>query len=192
MPCSTRNARARSTSSAGRPGQRRPCRPSGRPGTGIPSQPGTLRAQSPRAAVYAHPDLDQPTPQNRHQPSLNRDVGCLKVIDTFRGGSSVRCWIPSLSNHLQRLQPDRASDSFEFHLQIPVLDVLLKINRDLLEPLARVPGFAEAKQEDCRGYSRCYAHSVSPPLRVSDHVRSRLLRLYPRQSANTAREARTG
>ena len=29
-------------------------------------------------------DLDQPTPDNKHQPSLNRDVACLKVIDTFR------------------------------------------------------------------------------------------------------------
>src|SRR6185312_289302 len=68
-----------------RPGQSRPCRPSGSPGAGIPSQPGTLRTQSPRAAAYADPDLDQPTPNNRHQPSLNRDLGCLKVIDTFRG-----------------------------------------------------------------------------------------------------------
>src|SRR5947209_4841976 len=60
------------------------CRPSGRPGAGIPSQPRTLPAQSPGAAAYAKPDLDQPTPENRYQPSLNRDVGCLKVIDTFR------------------------------------------------------------------------------------------------------------
>src|SRR5271157_3625653 len=28
--------------------------------------------------------MDQPTPENGNQPSLNRDVGCLKVIDTFR------------------------------------------------------------------------------------------------------------
>src|SRR3954471_3236360 len=83
----------------GRPaGQRRPCRPSGGPGTGIPSQPGTLRAQSPRAAVYAHPDLDQPTPQNRHQPSLNRDVGCLNVIDTFRAASRSPAAGPSTSS----------------------------------------------------------------------------------------------
>src|SRR5208282_109615 len=70
--------------SALRPGQGCPCRPPGRPGAGIPSKPGTLRTQNPRATAYAYPDLDQPTPENRNQPSLNRDVGCLKVIDTFR------------------------------------------------------------------------------------------------------------
>src|SRR4051794_23844492 len=75
-----------------RPGQRRPCRPSGRPGAGIPGQPGTLRAQSTHTAAYAHPDLDQPTPENRHQPSLNRDAGCLKAIDTFR--SVLPRWLP--------------------------------------------------------------------------------------------------
>src|SRR5208282_6071774 len=76
--------------SALRPGQGCPCRPPGRPGAGIPSKPGTLRTQNPRAAAYAYPDLDQPTPENRNQPSLNRDVGCLKVIDTFRGLTRTR------------------------------------------------------------------------------------------------------
>src|SRR6185295_12738130 len=83
-----------------RPGQRRPCRPSGRPGAGIPSQPGTLRAQSPRAAAYADPDLDQPTPDNRHQPSLNRDLGCLKVIDTFRSLADTAILLAAASQGL--------------------------------------------------------------------------------------------
>jgi transposase InsO family protein len=75
--------------SALRSDRRRPHRSSAHTRSCIPRKPGALRQQSANTTRQTNCSVDQSTTRNVNHPSLNRDPGCIKVVDTFRGQQAV-------------------------------------------------------------------------------------------------------
>jgi transposase InsO family protein len=67
-----------------RSGRRRPRRPSDHTRRRLQQKPRTLRHKAARTACKAHRDLDQSADQPDNGPSLNTELDCLNIVDTFR------------------------------------------------------------------------------------------------------------
>src|ERR1019366_4828660 len=99
-----------------RSGRRGPRSPPENPRPRLPIQSRTLRQKAARTAARTNRGLDQPANPKARNPSLNSNVGCLKVVDTFRFLE-----LP-IANRIRHIPTDAPQDHVTFKMTALELD----------------------------------------------------------------------